>query len=81
MTVFLLVGYIPLMLLLLGISLCVSGLRRDGEAQRALGDHVGRRSGLDRRRAGEMPYVGTDRRTGVDRRGLGAGEGQADRAA
>ncbi|MCW2997106.1 MAG: hypothetical protein JWN65_655 [Solirubrobacterales bacterium] len=79
MTVFLLVGYIPLMLLVVVLGLYSSGLRRDSEAARALGDQLGRRSGADRRSTAPLPYVGADRRTGEDRRGRQAD--QAHRAA
>jgi hypothetical protein len=78
MTVLLLVGYIPLMVALLAVGLYASSQRNDSEAARALGDRIGRRSGADRR-ASELPFVGADRRGGVDRRG--AESDQAEHAA
>lgn len=81
MTMILLLGYIPLMLLVLAVSLYASGQRRDSQAARELGEMIGRRNGLDRRADTGLPFVGNDRRTGVDRRGAQLGSGRADRAA
>lgn len=71
MTFVLLVGFVPLMILSLVAGVLYSGVRRGGPAERALGDHV-RRSGMDRRSADGLPYVGADRRSGVERRAVEA---------
>ncbi|MCW3014202.1 MAG: hypothetical protein JWO02_1294 [Solirubrobacterales bacterium] len=79
MTVFLLVGYIPLALLVVALGIYSSGLRRDSEAARTLGDQLGRRTGSERRTTSPLPYVGTDRRSGAERRAAAAV--RTDRAA
>lgn len=79
MSVLLLVGYIPLTLVIIALGIALSGTRRDSEAARALGDQLGRRTGLDRRSSDGMAFVGADRRRGADRRG--AQDVRADRAA
>ncbi len=79
MTVLLLVGYIPLTLLVVGLGVFAAGLRRDTEAARALGDQLGRRSGVDRRSGAALAFVGADRRSGTDRRA--AAEARDERAA
>jgi len=79
MTMILLLGYIPMMLIILAVSLYASGQRRDSQAARELGEMIGRRNGLDRRVEGGLPFVGAERRSGVDRRDADAD--QANRAA
>ncbi len=79
MSVLLLIGYIPLVLVIIALGVWSSGLRRDSDAARMLGDQLGRRTGLDRRTDEAVAFVGTDRRRGSERRG--AQDARADRAA
>lgn len=81
MTLVLLLGYIPLTFLLLAVGLLASARRNDSESARVLGDRVGRRTGVDRRGAVGMPFVGADRRTGADRRGVVGAADERERAA
>lgn len=78
MTFLLLVGYIPLMITLVVVGLWASSRTNTSADARALGDRVGRRTGLDRR-SSDLAFVGADRRSGVDRRAAEAA--QAERAA
>lgn len=79
MSVLLLAGYIPLALVIIALGVWSSGLRRDSEAARVLGDQLGRRTGTDRRSSDAVAFVGSDRRSGAERRG--AQDARADRAA
>ncbi|WP_354701989.1 hypothetical protein DSM112329_02335 [Paraconexibacter sp. AEG42_29] len=78
MTFVLLMGYIPLMIALVVVGLWASSRTNQSADARALGDRIGRRSGLERR-SSDLAFVGNDRRSGVDRRSAEAA--QAERAA
>ncbi len=79
MTTWLILAYVPLMIVLLCVGMYASAMRRDNAAH-ALGAQL-RRSGIDRRGPNPMPFVGTDRRSGVDRRHPVADRERAERAA
>lgn len=79
MTTWLILGYVPLMIVLLCVGMYASAMRRDNAAH-ALGEQL-RRSGVDRRSPNPMPFVGVNRRSGVDRRQPMAARERSERAA
>lgn len=84
MTQILILGYIPCLFAIIALSFVMSTRGNTSAAARELGDRVGRRTGIDRRQS-DLDFVGTDRRSGADRRGAVAATGdqsdQAERAA